>query len=539
MTFEAPLALWLLLALPVLAGLYVLLQRRRTRAAVRYASLALIRTAMGPRAPYRRHVPPLLFLLAFGALILAIARPSAVITLPSEQRTIVLAMDVSLSMRATDVQPSRIAAAREAAKAFVQEQPSDVRIGIVAFAGSASIVQKPTSDRKDLIDAIDRLQLQLHTAIGSGIIVSLAALFPDDAAELEAANTSARSWRDGTRSAPIDNKPKAAPKKEFKAVPPGSNHSGAIILLTDGRRTTGPDPLDAAKLAADRGIKVYTVGFGNSQGTTADADGMSIYMRFDEEALKAIALATAAEYFHAGSGADLKKVYETLNARYVLEKKETEISALLCALGAALMIAAAGLSVLWFGRIRSAPSASRRGTSRSLAGYKDRRDVGGPRRVVAVDQVVLVLRVHVRAAAVDEALSADVHMDVIQRHDAITVVENAVGDKEFRAHDVDVEKAAAEAGRRDHVSPLDQGFQQREPGGASGGCIDGQGCAGAGGKSDFRAFDRNLRNGGGIDRNGLSEIVDLAAADQQPGSEPCRIGGGYRGVADPPDAAVA
>ena len=355
MTFEAPLALWLLLALPVLAGLYVLLQRRRSRAAVRYASLALIRTAMGPRARYRRHVPPLLFLLAFGALILAIARPSAVITLPSEQRTIVLAMDVSLSMRATDVQPSRIAAAREAAKAFVQEQPSDVRIGIVAFAGSASIVQKPTSDRKDLIDAIDRLQLQLHTAIGSGIIVSLAALFPDDAAELEAANTSARSWRDGTRSAPIDNKPKAAPKKEFKAVPPGSNHSGAIILLTDGRRTTGPDPLDAAKLAADRGIKVYTVGFGNSQGTTADADGMSIYMRFDEEALKAIALATAAEYFHAGSGADLKKVYETLNARYVLEKKETEISALLCALGAALMIAAAGLSVLWFGRIRSAP----------------------------------------------------------------------------------------------------------------------------------------------------------------------------------------
>ena len=355
MTFEAPLALWLLLALPVLAGLYILLQRRRTRSAVRYASLALIRTAMGPRAPYRRHVPPLLFLLAFGALILAIARPSAVITLPSEQRTIVLAMDVSLSMRATDVQPSRIAAAREAAKAFVQEQPSDVRIGIVAFAGSASIVQKPTSDRKDLIDAIDRLQLQLHTAIGSGIIVSLAALFPEDAAELEAANTSARSWRDGTRSAPIDNKSKATPKKEFKAVPPGSNHSGAIILLTDGRRTTGPDPLDAAKLAADRGIKVYTVGFGNSQGTTADADGMSIYMRFDEEALKAIALATAAEYFHAGSGADLKKVYETLNARYVLEKKETEISALLCALGAALMIAAAGLSVLWFGRIRSAP----------------------------------------------------------------------------------------------------------------------------------------------------------------------------------------
>lgn len=350
MTFESPQVLWLLLALPLLVLLYVALQRRRSRSAVRYANLALIRTAMGPRARIRRHVPPLVFLVAMGALIVAVARPSAVVTLPSEQRNIILAIDVSLSMRATDVEPSRIAAAREAAKAFVQEQPSDVRIGVVAFAGSASIVQKPTSDRKELIDAIDRLQLQLHTATGSGIIVSLAALFPEDAAELEAANTSTRGWREAPRSAPID-KPKAEEKKERKPVPPGSNHSGAIILLTDGRRTTGPDPLDAARLAADRGIKVYTVGFGSSQAATHSADGMSIYMRFDEEALKAIAQATSAEYFHAGSGADLKKVYETLNARYVLEKKETEISSLLCALAAALILVAVGLSVLWFGRI--------------------------------------------------------------------------------------------------------------------------------------------------------------------------------------------
>ena len=142
-------------------------------------------------------------------------------------------------------------------------------------------------------------------------------------------------------------------------MPPGSNRSGAIILLTDGRRTTGPDPLDAAKLAADRGTKVYTVGFGSAQGGMGNVDGMSIYMRFDEEALKAIALATGAEYFHAGSGADLKKVYETLNAKYVLEKKQTEISALLTALGALLIVVAAGLSVLWFGRIGGAPSPDR------------------------------------------------------------------------------------------------------------------------------------------------------------------------------------
>ena len=350
MTFETPQALWLLLALPLLAGLYVLIQRRRIKAAVRYASLDLVRAAQGAGARFRRHLPPLLIGSALAVLIVAAARPSAVITLPSEQRTIILAIDVSLSMRATDVEPSRLAAAREAAKAFIAEQPADVRLGIVAFAGSASIVQKPTSDRRELTEAIDRLQLQLHTAIGSGIIVSLAALFPEDAAELEAANTSARPARDAPRSTPID-KPRPEPKKELKPVPPGSNRNFAIILLTDGRRTTGPDPLDAAKLAADRGIKVYTVGFGSAQGGTANADGMSIYMRFDEETLRAIAQATAAEYFHAGSGADLRKVYETLNARYVLEKKETEISALFAAAAAALTVLAAGLSVLWFGRV--------------------------------------------------------------------------------------------------------------------------------------------------------------------------------------------
>jgi len=350
MTFETPQALWLLLALPLLAGLYVLNQRRRIKAAVRYASLDLVRAAQGAGARFRRHLPPLLIGFALAVLIVAAARPSAVITLPSEQRTIILAIDVSLSMRATDVEPSRLAAAREAAKAFIAEQPADVRLGIVAFAGSASIVQKPTSDRRELTEAIDRLQLQLHTAIGSGIIVSLAALFPEDAAELEAANTSARPARDAPRSTPID-KPRPEPKKELKPIPPGSNRNFAIILLTDGRRTTGPDPLDAAKLAADRGIKVYTVGFGSAQGGTANADGMSIYMRFDEETLRAIAQATAAEYFHAGSGADLRKVYETLNARYVLEKKETEISALFAAAAAALTVLAAGLSVLWFGRV--------------------------------------------------------------------------------------------------------------------------------------------------------------------------------------------
>src|SRR5215475_5307002 len=235
MSFLWPQALWLLLLVPALAGLYVLLLRRKRKAALRYASLGLVKEALGPGHRFRRHIPPLVFLLAMTALIVAIARPSATIILPSEQRTIILCIDVSLSMRATDVEPSRIEAARDAAKAFVMQQPPDVKIGIVSFAGSASVVQKPTRDRDDLVAAIDRLQLQLHTAIGSGIITSLATLFPDQGIDLESADFHVSTSRDPPRAKSID-KPEAKP---FDPVPPGSNHSAAIILLTDGRRTTG------------------------------------------------------------------------------------------------------------------------------------------------------------------------------------------------------------------------------------------------------------------------------------------------------------
>ncbi len=349
MSFVWPEALWLLLAVPALVGLYVLLLRRKSRHAMRYASVTLMREAQAGHRRFRRHVPPLLFLLAMTALIVAVARPRATVTLPSEQRTIVLAMDVSFSMRAADVAPSRIAAAREAAKAFVQEQPPDVRIAIVAFAAQAVVVQQPTRDRDELVAAIDRLQLQYHTAIGSAIIVSLATLFPDEGLALEAETYGLGSGRDRPRGVPID-RPKSPEKKESKPVPPGSYRSGAIILLTDGRRTIGPDPLEASRLAADRGVKVYTVGFGSADGASANVDGMSIYMRFDAETLQAIAALTGAEYFHAGTAADLKRVYDGLNARYVLEKKPTEVSALATAIAAALLLIAGTLSVAWFSR---------------------------------------------------------------------------------------------------------------------------------------------------------------------------------------------
>lgn len=350
MKFLWPEALWLLLAVPALVGVYLVLLRRRKKSAIRYASVGFIKVALGPGQRIRRHVPPALFLLALVASILAIARPSAVITLPTEQRTIILAIDVSLSMRASDIEPSRLQAAQEAAKAFVQEQPADVRIGIVSFAGTASVVQAPTRNRDDLVAAIDRLQLQRHTAIGSGIIVSLAALFPDAGIDLESLLFGGgRPGRDGDRPVAGDTARKPEPKP-FTPVPAGSHPSAAIILLTDGRRTMGPDPADAARMAAERGVRVYTVGFGTAAGGMADVGGWSIYMRFDEETLKAVADITRAEYFHAGSAADLKKVYQQLNTQFVLERKETEVSALAAAVASLLVLAAAGLSVLWFKR---------------------------------------------------------------------------------------------------------------------------------------------------------------------------------------------
>ena len=345
MQFLWPQFLWLLLALPLLVGLYVLLLRRKKKMAVRYASLSIVKEALGKGSQLRRHIPPALFLLAITALLLAAARPVAVVTLPSNQQTIILAMDVSGSMRASDVQPNRLVAAQNAAKAFLQDLPRHVKVGVVAFAGSAQVAQLPTVNREDLITAIDRFQLQRATATGNAIVISLATLFPDAGIELEAL----QGGRDRTRGFSLDQERK--PKKDFTPVEPGSYPSAAIIMLTDGQRTTGVDPLEAAKMAADRGVRVYTVGIGTVDGETIGFEGWSMRVRLDEETLKAIANKTAAEYFYAGTAQDLKKVYETLSSKLTVEKKETEISALFALAAAALALLSAGLSLVWFNRI--------------------------------------------------------------------------------------------------------------------------------------------------------------------------------------------
>jgi Ca-activated chloride channel homolog len=344
MTFMWPTLLWLLLAVPMLVAVYWWLLRRKKKASLRFASLSIVREAMDAGPSFRRHVPPILFLLAITMMLLAASRPFAVVTLPMQQETIMLAMDVSGSMRATDVLPTRMVAAQNAAKAFLAELPRNIKVGIVAFAGSAQVAQIPTLNREDLVSAIDRFQLQRGTAIGNGIVMSLATLFPDAGIDLAQLQYGQRQ-----RGVGIDEKPKE--KKEFTPVAPGSYSSAAIILLTDGQRTTGVDSLEAAKMASERGVRVYTVGVGTTSGETIGFEGWSMRVKLDEETLKAIANKTQADYFYAGTAADLKTVYETLSSRLTVEKKETEISGLLALVAAALAIASAGLSMLWFNRI--------------------------------------------------------------------------------------------------------------------------------------------------------------------------------------------
>ncbi len=348
MTFLWPTMLWLAVLIPAAVAGYVLLQRRRNKQTLRYARLALVRNAQGAAPGLRRHLPPLLMLLALALMIVAIARPASVISLPYQYETVVLAIDASGSMRAADVAPTRIAAARAAARSFVAAQPRDTRIGVVAFAATASVVQAPTLNRDDILAALDRIQLQKGTAIGSAILVSLKLIFPDVEFDLRAANPRPGGGREAQRGASLDAAPGA---QAAEAKPPGSVKSAAIVLLTDGQTTAGPDPFEAARMASERGVRVYTVGVGTLGGEVLGAEGWSMRVRLDEDALKTIANTTKAEYFHAGTATDLSGIYQALTARLVFEKRATEITALFAAAAAFFALLSGLLSLLWFNRI--------------------------------------------------------------------------------------------------------------------------------------------------------------------------------------------
>jgi Ca-activated chloride channel family protein len=232
----------------------------------------------------------------------------------------------------------------------VSDQPRRTRIGLVTFAGTAAVAQAPTDNREEVLAAIDRFQLQRATAIGSGILVSLKAIFPDADFDLRSSNPRRDPTRDSLRGSPLDPA-REQDKPAFKPVPAGSYGSAVIILLSDGQSNVGPDPIESARIAAERGVRVYTVGFGTTEGEILRFEGWAMRVRLDEETLKKIAELTQGEYYYAGTAADLKKVYQTLSARLVFETRETEITAFFSAAGAMLALAAALLSILWYNRI--------------------------------------------------------------------------------------------------------------------------------------------------------------------------------------------
>ena len=339
--------LWLLLLLPLLPALYLWLLRRPGKAALRVSSVGLARQALGRQ--WRRHVPPALIGLALAVLLFALSRPTAHVTLPWQNSTIMLAIDVSRSMRVADVKPTRMVAAQEAAKTFLADLPPNIHVGIVTFAGSAQVAQQATLDRPSLVGAIDAIQMQFGTAVGSAIVVCLAELFPDHGLDLgDMTFGPARKLRGSDERAPA--RAKAQPKP-FTPVTPGSFDAAAIILLTDGRRTTGVDTLADAKMAADRGVRVYAVGLGTPDGHLAAGEGMSIYLQLDEATLREVARMTGGEYFLAGTAEELRSVYKNLGSQMQTRRRDTELTALLALAAAVLFTVGSALSVLWHGRI--------------------------------------------------------------------------------------------------------------------------------------------------------------------------------------------
>jgi Ca-activated chloride channel family protein len=341
LTFLWPRLLWVLLAVPVAMVLYAAVVRRRRRMAAQFASLESV--GSGAEGRWRRVLPPLLWLVGLTAMLLAVARPQATVTLPSRVETVILALDMSGSMKATDIAPTRMVAARDAAKTFVNEQPDNVRIGVVGIAAAAAVVQSPTTNREDILQALERLEPQRGTALGSGLVIALDTALPTARIDVDGFINPRKD-----RPLPIDKDKDA----EAKSIAPGENTSVAIVLLSDGQSNVGPEPVKAAELAAKLGVRVYTVGMGTPEGSIVKVDGWSMRTRLDEEALQKVASATLGEYFRAPNANELKKIYRTLGAKLAFEKQRpTEVTAVFAGIGALLASVAALLSMLWFNRI--------------------------------------------------------------------------------------------------------------------------------------------------------------------------------------------
>lgn len=344
-----PETLLLVLLIPVLIGLYIWMLNKRKRYAIRYSNVALVREVMPHRSRLRRHIPFALFLLGLVSLIVAVGRPFAMVTLPADQSTIILAIDVSRSMLAEDVKPNRMEAAQKTVMSFIDSQKPSTQIGIVAFAGEAELVQAPTSDHKALNSAVRSLITARRTAIGSGILKSL--------------ETIAESGRSQMALA-TDTPGSATPQ-----IPVTGDSQGyvpeIIVLLTDGMSNSGPLPLQTAQLAVQQGVRIYTIGYGTNDGyipssalqfgsnqpfsSNSQLGGFNGSFRtgIDEPTLKMIAKMTGGEYFAAASADELQHVFDRLSSHTITQTETMEISVFFTALGALVAAIAIGLSLLW------------------------------------------------------------------------------------------------------------------------------------------------------------------------------------------------
>lgn len=346
MTLLLPESLWLLLLLPFILALYLWIVCRRSVFAIRYPSLALAKAAGYQSTLWRRHMPFAITLIALALLVLAAARPTALFGSPVMKQEILLAMDVSVSMLATDVLPDRLRSSQRAAKKFIEELPPGIRVGVIAYGGTAHVVQKATASHADAIAAVEGLKIQRSTAIGSAILLALNEIFPDESFWLPDALT--HSATDTSATPSEDWSALAKPPNDAR---PGSYRDAAIVLLTDGRNTAGASPTAAAFMAADKGVRIFTVGFGTEGGSVVEYNGVRMRVRLDEPTLRAIATQTLGRYYPARDGTELDAVYKALSGLMVMERRETEISFLLAAIAAFLVAVATVLSLLWSGRV--------------------------------------------------------------------------------------------------------------------------------------------------------------------------------------------
>jgi len=350
MNFLAPELLLGLLLVPIAIGFYLWAQRRRSRYAVRFTNLDLLANIAPRRPAWRRHVPPVLYLGAIAALLIGLARPTMVLATPREDATILLAMDVSGSMRAADVSPTRLDAAKVAAISFIDQLPAGVRVGIVSFASRTNTLVAPTADRTQLRNAIDGLRPQDGTAMGDALMQVL------DIADTIRTDGAAKADGASSASPNASNTPGASSAPDASVDQPSGQPLVAAILLSDGKNSVGDsEPLDAAKRAATMGVPIYTIGLGTPQGQIQmnDQFGQPVTLDVppDTATLTQIAKITGAKSFDAPTAEDLKAVYANLESRVGYVETTQEVTVALVAAGLILVVIGAGASALWFGRL--------------------------------------------------------------------------------------------------------------------------------------------------------------------------------------------